>query len=68
MKNSDENIASPCVKNCCLDNNDICVGCFRSLEEILMWGAAEHSLKEQILLNCHERKKINPRYSSDTPS
>ncbi|WP_156302871.1 DUF1289 domain-containing protein, partial [Methylogaea oryzae] len=24
----------PCVRNCCLDSTDICLGCFRALAEI----------------------------------
>ncbi|WP_239649575.1 DUF1289 domain-containing protein [Methylocucumis oryzae] len=23
-------IDSPCVRNCCLNNDDVCLGCFRS--------------------------------------
>ena len=31
-------IESPCVRNCCLNEEDICLGCYRSLEEILQWS------------------------------
>jgi predicted Fe-S protein YdhL (DUF1289 family) len=31
-------VASPCVRNCCLDLDDICVGCGRSLQEIKNWS------------------------------
>ncbi|QDE30937.1 DUF1289 domain-containing protein [Shewanella polaris] len=34
---------SPCVRNCCLDAQDICLGCHRSLDEILAW----HTMDEQ---------------------
>ncbi|WP_164839495.1 MULTISPECIES: DUF1289 domain-containing protein [Shewanella] len=36
-------IASPCVRQCCLDAQDVCLGCHRSLDEILAW----HSMNEQ---------------------
>ncbi|MGA2190972.1 MAG: DUF1289 domain-containing protein [Steroidobacteraceae bacterium] len=35
-------MSSPCVRNCCLDDNGTCLGCFRSLEEIKEWGIADN--------------------------
>ena len=49
---------SPCIDNCCLDQNDICLGCFRHLEEIKHWTKSDSSEKAQILKNCQERKDI----------
>ncbi|NQZ54751.1 MAG: DUF1289 domain-containing protein [Piscirickettsiaceae bacterium] len=53
------NIDSPCVRNCCLDTNDICLGCFRSIEEIMRWASIETTLsqKQQILSNANKRKQ-----------
>ena len=39
MNNGTE-ISSPCIGNCCLGPADICLGCFRSIDEILVWGSA----------------------------
>ncbi|WP_340680762.1 DUF1289 domain-containing protein [Paraglaciecola sp.] len=50
------NVESPCIRNCCLDANDLCVGCFRTLEEILSWSESLPEAKQQILLNCQNRK------------
>lgn len=44
-----EKINSPCVRNCCLDQGDICLGCFRSLDEILQWSKATEQEKQEIL-------------------
>jgi len=30
---------SPCVRNCCLNGDDVCVGCGRTLEDIRHWTA-----------------------------
>ncbi|MCT7359850.1 DUF1289 domain-containing protein [Thalassolituus pacificus] len=49
--------ASPCIRNCCLDNDDICMGCYRSMREILIWQAASAEEKQKILRNCAERKQ-----------
>jgi predicted Fe-S protein YdhL (DUF1289 family) len=32
--------ASPCVRRCTLDPDDLCVGCGRMLDEILEWAGA----------------------------
>lgn len=48
---------SPCVRNCCLDNDDICLGCFRSLGEITEWGQATPDRRKVILDNCQNRRK-----------
>jgi predicted Fe-S protein YdhL (DUF1289 family) len=50
-------IASPCVRNCCLDDDDICLGCFRSLVEICAWSAASPADKAEILKKCAERRE-----------
>ncbi|MBL4865470.1 MAG: DUF1289 domain-containing protein [Pseudomonadales bacterium] len=49
---------SPCVRNCCLDENDICLGCFRSMEEIMRWSAADHRTRGDILKKSEERKRL----------
>lgn len=48
---------SPCVRNCCLDEDDICLGCFRNIEEIMHWSASSDEQKKQILNKVEERKK-----------
>ncbi len=48
-------ISSPCVRNCCLDEKDICLGCGRSIEEIIRWGDADDKEKLQILMASKKR-------------
>jgi len=50
-------VASPCVRNCCLDENDICLGCHRSLAEICGWHAASNQEKREILDRCRLRQE-----------
>jgi uncharacterized protein len=58
--NSDDHknqvIASPCIRKCCLNPQDICVGCFRTLDEILAWSASNNFEKHNILQDCEQRK------------
>jgi uncharacterized protein len=42
-------IASPCVRNCCLDERDVCLGCGRSLDEIRVWSEADDTERLRIL-------------------
>jgi len=57
------NVQSPCTRNCCLNENDICLGCFRSLSEILIWGQASSVERNAILLSAKERaKEADNRY------
>ena len=48
-------VMSPCVRNCCLDDNDICLGCHRTVEEIIRWGEASDKEKLEILDNAKQR-------------
>lgn len=49
-------VESPCIKNCCLDDNDICVGCFRSLAEITRWSTAGDDVKARIMDHVQARR------------
>ncbi|MCF6144755.1 hypothetical protein PMAG_a1627 [Pseudoalteromonas mariniglutinosa NCIMB 1770] len=39
-----------------MDGNDICLGCFRTLAEILAWHSANPEQKQHILNECQNRK------------
>jgi predicted Fe-S protein YdhL (DUF1289 family) len=60
-------IDSPCVRNCCLNDEDICLGCGRSLGEITRWSAANSADKLVILTAAEERRRlIRVRQSAPT--
>jgi predicted Fe-S protein YdhL (DUF1289 family) len=48
-------LASPCVRNCCLDEHNVCMGCGRSLQEIVAWSTASDAVKAAILARSRER-------------
>lgn len=50
-------VASPCIRSCCLDKTDICLGCYRSLDEILGWSKAPVEEKKAILARTASRRK-----------
>ncbi|HBA67101.1 MAG: DUF1289 domain-containing protein [Gammaproteobacteria bacterium HGW-Gammaproteobacteria-10] len=50
-------VDSPCVGNCCLDDYDVCLGCYRTLEEIKSWGVVDDEARINILNNVSQRAK-----------
>jgi hypothetical protein len=52
-----EKVRSPCVSICALDNDDICVGCHRSGDEITQWSRLTNEEKLDVLRNVAEREK-----------
>ena len=54
-------LASPCVRNCCLDEHNVCMGCGRTLQEIVAWGTAADADKAAILARCRERLRVRER-------
>ncbi len=50
-------LASPCISICALDENDICVGCYRSGQEITRWAVAANTERRAILASAAERAK-----------
>jgi hypothetical protein len=54
-------LASPCVRNCCLDEANVCMGCGRSLEEIVRWATTTDADKEAILARSRERLRERER-------
>ena len=54
--NNDEPL-SPCISVCLLDEQDICVGCFRSASEVTEWFMASAEEKREILRRTEERRE-----------
>jgi predicted Fe-S protein YdhL (DUF1289 family) len=50
-------VQSPCIRNCCLGDDLVCVGCFRSLEEIKDWGGVDNHRRQIILQNARQRRE-----------
>jgi predicted Fe-S protein YdhL (DUF1289 family) len=50
-------VNSPCEHICKYNENKICIGCYRSKEEISKWLNATDEEKLQILENCNKRRK-----------
>lgn len=58
-------IASPCIGLCQLDEQDICIGCYRSVTEIIEWASLNPEQKLQVLANTEIRQQQRLGPSSD---
>lgn len=48
-------VQSPCVSNCCLDGDDVCLGCYRTLTDILVWSRSTNFQRNEIVMAAKER-------------
>ncbi|MDO9104552.1 MAG: DUF1289 domain-containing protein [Methylovulum sp.] len=49
-------MGSPCIRNCCLNADDVCLGCFRSLYEIMQWAQVDDAMRKEYLKNADSRR------------
>jgi len=54
--NNINNIKSPCIHVCTHDSKNICLGCYRSLEEIRKWYVSSDEEKKEIIKNAEKRR------------
>lgn len=58
MNNDSEyTVKSPCIRHCTLNEDDVCVGCYRTLNDILNWNASTNEQKTHILSTALQRRK-----------
>ncbi len=50
------NITSPCIGICAVNEDNICLGCYRNLDEISDWLNFDDTKRAEILTHCYERK------------
>ena len=54
---SEKPVASPCVSICALDETDVCIGCQRTVDEIIRWSRLNNDERRAVLQRCHERAR-----------
>jgi len=50
-------VRSPCVNVCALDDNDLCIGCQRTADEITRWGRMTNDERRQVIALAVERAR-----------
>ena len=54
-----DEVDSPCVKLCVIHPaSGICMGCFRTLDEISDWSAIDPSTRKSLLIELPSREKL----------
>ena len=48
-------VKSPCVNVCALDDQDICVGCYRTAAEITAWTSLGEEGRREVVLRADQR-------------
>jgi predicted Fe-S protein YdhL (DUF1289 family) len=51
-------ITSPCISICFLDENDICLGCYRSAQEITDWSILTNPEKKAAMDDVRKRHRM----------
>jgi predicted Fe-S protein YdhL (DUF1289 family) len=65
-------IVSPCIKLCRIDESGMCVGCFRSVEEIENWTTYSDEMRAYIMESCktvqraRQEHRDNPYFYDDS--
>ena len=49
-------VASPCIQICRLNDNNLCAGCGRHVDEIRDWGQMTDREREQVLYEVKQRQ------------
>lgn len=50
-------VASPCVRRCTLDQDDVCIGCGRTLDDIRQWGAMSDEQRGECVARAAQRRQ-----------
>lgn len=54
---TDEQVKSPCISVCMLNNDDVCEGCYRTVKEITDWTELCNEQKQAVMVKVRERFK-----------
>ena len=55
MSDATQPVKSPCIEVCSLNHEDVCIGCYRTANEIIEWFSAPDERKREILVSVNER-------------
>ncbi|MDX1594275.1 MAG: DUF1289 domain-containing protein [Gammaproteobacteria bacterium] len=58
-------LTSPCVRVCALDERNVCIGCRRTLDEIVHWEAMGDAARRRVLVRiADETRDVKGSYRS----
>ncbi|MEM8593496.1 MAG: tRNA adenosine(34) deaminase TadA [Pseudomonadota bacterium] len=48
-------VASPCISVCALDDDDVCAGCYRTVDEITAWNSLGNVQRREVIVKANKR-------------
>ena len=54
-------VESPCIRICTLDDDDVCLGCYRDITEICGWASASDNERLTIVEAAEARRLVRQR-------
>ena len=61
-----DNVASPCISVCVMDAaSGLCIGCWRTLDEIAAWSGLDAAAKRAVLAAIRERRARSAASAND---
>jgi len=57
LKKKTNTIKNPCIHVCTLDENKVCIGCYRTLDEIRGWFGMSDEQKLKVIENTEKRRR-----------
>ena len=54
-------VESPCIRICTLDDDDVCLGCYRDITEICAWTSAGDNERLTIVEAAEARRLVRQR-------
>lgn len=61
MSESNPPVGSPCISVCALNDDDVCMGCYRTADEITRWVLLDRQERIHVLeCAAQRRRKENP--------
>ena len=49
-------VKSPCISVCALNEQDLCIGCWRSIDEIAGWARMSEVQKREVMVRVRARE------------
>lgn len=59
-------IHKPCIRRCSLNEEEICLGCFRTFDDMLRWNKASIEEKQEMLNLAEQRKMEHAKKQAST--
>lgn len=50
-----ETVKSPCISVCALNDDGLCIGCWRTVDEIAAWSSLDDERKREVIKAAHKR-------------